>query len=243
MPHVEIKEIEHLKLKDPIIVEGFPGIGMIGTICASYLADKLQMKLVGYLASNLFPPIAAIHDYKPVSPARIYASEKHNLIVIYSEFVIPAQIVYPLAQEIIAWAKKHNASAIYSLAGIMSPQPENEKVYGIASTPKMADKLRKANIELIREGATQGVSGVLVAEAAAQEFPAGNLMIQTSQPLDPRGSARLLNTFKEIIDIKLDTEPLVNEAAKVETRMNEALQKLQSMHKGYEELEQKRAYG
>lgn len=240
---MEIKEIEHMKLKNPVIIEGFPGIGMVGTICASFLADKLQMKLIGYLASNLFPPIAAIHDYKPVSPARIYASEKHNLIVIYSEFVIPSQIVFPLAQEIISWAKKHEASAIYSLAGIMSPQPDQQKIYGIAATKEIADKLTKAGVELIREGATQGVSGVLVAEAAAEGFPAGNVMIQTAQPLDPRASAHLLKKFSEMIGIKLDTTPLITEAEKIETKMNEAMQKFQSMHKGYEDLEQKRAYG
>lgn len=243
MPHVEIKETEHLKLKNPIIVEGFPGIGMVGTISASFMADKLGMKIIGYFASSLFPPIAAIHDYKPVSPARIYASEKHNLIVIYSEFVIPAHIVYPLAQEIIAWARKHDAKAIYSLAGILNPQPDPTKIYGIASTPQMAESLKNAKVELIKEGATQGVSGVLIAEAAAEGFPAGNLMIQTNQPLDPRGSAALLNRFTELINIKLDTSPLITEAEKVESRMGEAMQRLQSMHKNYEELEQKRIYG
>jgi uncharacterized protein len=243
MPRVEIKEIEHVRLKDPVIVEGFPGIGMVGTISASFLADKLGMKLVGYLASNLFPPIAAIHDFKPVSPARIYASEKYNLFVLYSEFVIPAHIVFPLAQEIIAWAKKHNARAIYSLAGIASPQPQPDRIYGIASTPGIAEELKEAGIDLIREGATQGVSGVLIAEAAAQGFPAGNIMIQTNQPLDPRGSAKLLDKFSEIIDIRLDTTPLITEAEKIENRMGEAINKLQSMGKSYQDLEQKRIYG
>lgn len=243
MPRIEIKELEKVKLKKPVIVEGFPGIGMVGTICASFLADRLQMKLVGYLASNLFPPIAAIHDYKPVSPARIYASEKHNLLVLYSEFVIPAQIVYPLAEAIISWAEKHNAAAIYSLAGIMSAQPDQNKIYGIASTPAITNQLKKANVELIREGATQGVSGVLIAEAAAQQFPAANLMIQTNQPLDPRGSAKLLDRFAKITKLSVDTSPLVTEAKKVETHMTEALQRLQTMHKNYEQMEQRRIYG
>ncbi|MFH1056986.1 MAG: proteasome assembly chaperone family protein, partial [Candidatus Micrarchaeota archaeon] len=65
---VEIKEIEKISLKNPIVIEGFPGIGMIGPIGASFLAGRPCMKLVGSISSSHFPPIAAIHDYRPVSP-------------------------------------------------------------------------------------------------------------------------------------------------------------------------------
>jgi len=242
MPRVEIKEIEETRLKKPIIVEGFPGIGMVGTISASYLAEKLDMKLIGYLASNLFPPIAAIHEYKPVSPARIYASEKLNIIVLFSEFVIPSEIVFPLSEKIIEWAKKKNAAAIYSLAGIAAENPV-EKIYGIASTPAMGETLKTKGIELIREGATQGVSGVLIAECASQQFPAANLMIQTNEPLDPKGSARLIAKLSELIGVKIETRALVTEGEKVEARMRDALDKMKKMHAGYTELEKSPMYG
>ncbi len=242
MPRVEIKEIEPIKLNRPIVIEGFPGIGMVGTISASYLAEKLGMKLVGYLASNLFPPIAAIHEYKPVSPARIYESKELNLIVLFSEFVVPAEIVYPLSEKIIEWAKKKGASTIYSLAGIASESP-TEKIYGISSTPEIGEMLKTKGIELIREGATQGVSGILIAECASQGFPAANLMIQTNAPLDPKGSARLLNKLSEVIGIKIDTKPLVTEGEKIEKRIKEALEKMKKMHAGYEEFEKSPMYG
>ena len=187
---VEIKEIAKAKLKSPVIIEGFPGIGMLGTIGTAYLAEKMEMKLIGYFASSHFPPIAAIHDYTPVFPARIYASEKNNVIALFSEFVIPADIVYLLSQKIIEFAREKKASAIISMAGIGSENP-TDQLYGIASTPQMAEKIKAAGIQLVKEGATQGVSGVLIAECAAEKFPAANLMAQTSAPLDPAASARL----------------------------------------------------
>ncbi|MBI5228530.1 proteasome assembly chaperone family protein [Candidatus Micrarchaeota archaeon] len=242
MTRVQIKEIEKIKLKDPIIIEGFPGIGMVGTIGASYLSEKLDMKLAGYLASTHFPPIAVIHNYRPVSPARIYVSEKFNLIVLFSEFVIPAEIVFPLSEEIISWAKLKKAKGIYSLAGIASDNPP-DKIFAIASTEKMADSLKKIGVELIREGATQGVSGVLVAECAAQRFPAANIMVQTNVPLDPKGSARLLNKLSEIIGVKIDTKALETEGDKIEEKMKEALDKMKSLHAHYQEMEQSPMYG
>ena len=238
---VEIKEIEPVKLKAPIIIEGFPGIGMVGTICASYLADKLQMKLVGYLASSHFPPISAIHDYKPVSPARIYASEKYDLVVLFSEFVIPADIVFVLSQEIIAWAKKKKAKAIYSLAAIATQEPK-ETIHGIASTPEIAELLKKHGVELIKEGATQGVSGVLIAECAAQKMPAANIMVQTANPLDPAASARLLDKLSEIIGVPIETKELVKEGETVEARMREAMEKMKALHSDYKAREENPMY-
>ena len=238
---VEIHETERVALKNPIIIEGFPGIGMVGTICASYLADKLGMKLVAHLSSSHFPPISAIHDYKPVSPARIYASEKHDLVVLFSEFVIPAEIVYPLSQEIIAWSKKKKAKAIYSLAAIATQEPK-DTVHGIASTPEMGELLKKHGVELIKEGATQGVSGVLIAECAAQRFPAANIMVQTANPLDPVASARLLEKLSEIIGVPIDTKALIKEGEQVEARMKEAMEKMKALHSDYKAREENPMY-
>ncbi|MDP3742022.1 MAG: PAC2 family protein, partial [Candidatus Micrarchaeota archaeon] len=114
---LELKLVDKPKLKNPVVIEGFPGVGMIGTIAASFLAEKLQMKLIGYFSSPHFPPIAAIHDYVPVSPVRIYCSEEEDLIIVFSELVIPAQLVVPLSEKIIELAEKYNAKAIYSFAG------------------------------------------------------------------------------------------------------------------------------
>ncbi|HEV8289873.1 MAG TPA: PAC2 family protein [Candidatus Norongarragalinales archaeon] len=242
MAQIEIREIEKIKLKDPIIIEGFPGIGMIGTIAANYLAEKLEMQLVGYIASPQFPPIAAIHDFRPVSPARIYASEKYNIIALFSELVIPAEIVFDLSNKIIDWAQSKGAVAIYSLAGIATENPE-DKIYAITSTKEMTEKLSRLKIELVREGATQGVSGVLIAECAARKFPAANLMIQTNTPLDPKGAAALIDKLAPIIGIKIDTAPLVAEGEKVQARMKEAMQRIQAVGKNYQDLETQKPYG
>ena len=240
--HVVIRETKKLPLKKPVIIEGFPGIGMVGTICASYLAEKLQMELVGSMHSPHFPPISAIHDYKPVSPARIYASKKHNLIVLFSEFVIPAETVFGLSSAILDYARAKKASALYSLAAIAQPEP-NDTIYGIASTPALGEQLKKNGVELIREGATQGVSGVLIAECAARSFPAANLMTQSAAPLDPRAAAKLLDKVSSMLKISINTTDLVKQADAVEQRMRQSMEKMKDLHSDYKQFEQNPMYG
>ncbi|MEK6954162.1 MAG: PAC2 family protein [Candidatus Micrarchaeota archaeon] len=238
---VEIREVEKVKLKNAIMIEGFPGIGMIGTISASYLADKLGLRVIGYISSSHFPPIAPIHDYVPLSPARIYASEKHNLIILFSEFVIPSEVAFALSQKILKYAREKGVKEIYSLAGIASETPQ-DKIYGIGSTKEMVEKLKKAGIEVIKEGATQGVSGLLIAECAAEKFPAANILIQTSQPMEPKGSAKLLAKLSEIIKVPVDVKPLIAEGAVIEEKIKASMDKIKDMHAKYNEMGENPAY-
>ena len=59
---VELHIIAKPKLKHPTLVEGFPGLGLVGTISASYLIEKLKMEPLGYITSDQFPPLAAVHN-------------------------------------------------------------------------------------------------------------------------------------------------------------------------------------
>jgi len=240
---VTIKETKSVETTNPILIQGFPGMGMIGTISSAYLAEKLGMELVGEIESDYFPPISAIHDYKPVSPARIYASEKHDLIVLFSEFVIPAEVVYELTQTILDYAKAKKARAIYSLAGIATQQPPTAAIHGIASTPKMSELLKKNGIELIKEGATQGVSGLLIAECASESYPAANILAETQLPMDPKAAASLLEKLSEIIGVPIDTVELRKEGNQIESKMKDAMEKIQALHQDYKRMETNPMYG
>lgn len=236
---MQLKMIKNPKLKNPILIEGFPGIGMIGTITTGYISEKLEMDLIGYFSSPQFPPIAAVHNYAPVSPARVYASEKHNLIILMSEFVIPATTVTLLSEKIIELAKKQKASAIYSLAGIATSEPD-DKFYAICSTKKMKTDLELQKFEVIKEGAAQGVSGVLIAEAAAEQIPAANLMVQTNQAMDPEAAARLLDKILPLTRIQtsqLNTDELHEEGKKFQVKLQETMTKLQEMHQNYNQMQ------
>lgn len=89
MPGIQIHQIGEIKGKEPSIVLGFPGTGLVGSVAASQLAEALKLEFVGYITSPDFAPLAAIHNYVPMPTARIHYSEKHNLVVILSEMSIP----------------------------------------------------------------------------------------------------------------------------------------------------------
>ncbi len=234
---VRIKEVSKFDLNKPILIEGFPGVGLVGTISASYMVEKLKMEPLGYIVSEKFPPIAAVHNYQPLHPARIYKSKKYNLVILFSEFTVPMGTIHQLSSEIIQWASEHKVKQIFSLGGI-SIQGEQKDVYGIASTPDLRKSLQGKGIKMIKEGATTGVSGVLLAECASKKFPAASLLAEAKPDfMDPLAAAMVLEKLKKFIDVDIDTKELVNESKTIEGKMKDIMENAKTAHEHYKKVQ------
>ena len=47
--------LEQPKLKNPLVIEGLPGMGNVGKVTADYLADELKATLFAELYSDNYP--------------------------------------------------------------------------------------------------------------------------------------------------------------------------------------------
>jgi uncharacterized protein len=231
---VKIIETGKYDLKSPYLIEGFPGIGLVGTMAASYLVEQLNMEPFGHVVSEKFSPIASIHNGRPLHPTRMYKSKKHNLVVLFSELVIPLNTIYPLSQEIYIWARAHKVRQIISLGGI-NQKGEQDTVYGIASLPELSQMLERKGIELIKEGATTGVSGILLADCATRRFPAISLLAEAhAEYMDPRGAAMVLEALSRVTSIKVDTTALEKQGKLIEDKMKQLMEQAKGAHEDYQ---------
>jgi uncharacterized protein len=234
----EIKLLKKVNLKNYTMVEGFPGIGLVGTIAAGYIVEKKAMEPVGYILSDDFPPMTTIHHGRPYLPARIYRDSHNKFCVLLAEFVVPSKVVYPLSSAILDFVHSSGIKQIVSLAGMTSAKAGTGKIYGIASNDTVAKFLEKKGIELIKEGVTTGVSGVLLAKCALEGFPAMSLLAESQQGYpDPRAAATLLEKLDSIIGMKIDTKALMKEAGVIETKMRQMTEQLRKVKKTYKRAE------
>jgi uncharacterized protein len=223
----EIILTKKVNLKDYILIEGFPGIGLVGTIAAGYIVEKRNMEPIGYITSDKFPPMTTIHAGKPYFPARIYRDRKGDFCVLFAEFVVPANSVHDLSELILNFAKQKGIKQIVSLAGMSSQKEASPDIFGIASNEEMANYLKVKKIKLIQEGVTTGVSGVLLAKCASQDFPAFSLLAESKGGYpDPRASAILLSKLDSLIGLKVDTKALLEEAGVIETKMKKMIDQI-----------------
>ena len=229
--------IKKVKAKRPVLIEGLPGLGLVGTIAASYLVEKLDMEQIGYVTSDQFPPLIAIHNFIPMYPIRIYYSKAHNLVVLQSEFVIPMNMVNEFTAELLKFCDKMKVSKIISL-GSINIKGTQDTVYGITTDQKLAKKLLSMNVELIKEGATTGVTAVLLAESNFNNIPTTSLLSEAHiEYADPRASAMVLTILKELLGIKIKLEELEKEAKMIEEKMKDVITKGSKVQENYKQME------
>lgn len=233
----KIIEVSPIKLKNPVLIEGFPGVGMVGTIAAMHLVKEWDMELVGYMDSEAFPPLCTVHNEEPLPAARIYQSKKYNTLVLFSEFIIPMNTVSQVANEIILWGEDRKLSAIFSLGGVGVSTAKDE-IYGIASTEGLKDSLKEAKVTIIKEGVTTGVTGLILANAYVRKFPAAALLSSNrGMNINLIGAANVLEKLSEIIHVPINTDKLRKEGEEIEEKLKKIIKESKEAKKTYEQIQ------
>lgn len=132
---------EPLKSKNPLVIAGFPGIGLVGNITCQHIIEELEMKYVGSVDSRYFPPLAVLFNGIITLPVRIYESEKNNIVVLISDIPIHPTASYDISKTLIDWMQSIKARSILSIAGIATTTGER-RVFGGQRAPRCLKRSR-----------------------------------------------------------------------------------------------------
>ncbi len=234
---IQIIEYKNVDLSNSVLIEAFPTVGLVSSIAGHFLVEQLKLEEIGTISSRYFMPAAVIHNGVPSPPVRIYAGKKicgstgecNQIVVIISEFMPSVDIIKPVANMILTWAQKKKCSHIVTLEGTHSLNPKKPKTYGVATTQKMNDILKKYTIEETKEGMITGITGVLLFEGARLKQDVLCLLAEahSSYP-DSRAAALLVETLDKMLpEIKIDTQPLYKEAEDIEQKIRSFIKQAQ----------------
>jgi uncharacterized protein len=215
-----------IKPKNPIIIEGFPGLGFVGTIATEYMIEKLNAKSIGYIWSDKMPPIATIHHNQLRKLLEIFYVKSKNLVLMHALSGIK-DLEWDIATAVIDVAKQLKAKEIISLEGVGSPfgSPQSRTFYytNNANSEKKLAKL--TGPEKLTEGMIVGVSGAIMMKVP-QSIPASFIFAETHTNLpDSKAAAQLVTVLDKYVGLKVDPKPLLAEAKNVEAKLKELMQK------------------
>ena len=207
-----------IQSENPVLIEGFPGIGLVGNIASQQMIDELNMDYVGSIDSRYFPPIAVLYEGLINMPVRIYESKKYNLVIVVSDIPINPSVSYDVSKALIEWAKTINVKEIVSIAGIAT-MSEERKVFGAATNDDMLERI-KDKVELFQMGTISGISGSVMSECLVNEIPAISLLGATqSQNPDPRAAVVVIDVLNSLYGLSIDTDSLLEQAEQIEVEM------------------------
>lgn len=207
-----------VRSKDPILIEGFPGIGLVGNIASQQIIEELDMEYIGSIESRYFPPIAVLYEGLVNMPVRIYESEEHNIVMVVSDIPINPSVSYDVSKALVGWAKSVGVKEVISIAGIAT-MGEDNKVFGAATTEEMLERI-KEKVEIFQMGTISGISGSVMAECFMHNLPAISLLGATkTQNPDPRAAAVVVDVLNSMYGFSIDTKDLIEQAEKIEVEM------------------------
>jgi uncharacterized protein len=217
---------QEVSSKSPVILAGFPGIGLIGNIVATQIAAELKMTQIGTIESRLFPPITVLFDGLTHAPVRIYEDPQNNFIVVLSDILIHPMIAYDIGKAVIGWAQSLNAKLNIPIAGIATMR-EERTVYAAATGAEQLS-LVKDKAETLVTGSISGIAGSIMNESHVNKLPALCLLGETQGPTpDPRAAARVIDVVSNVLNLNISTKKLVEEADQIETELHKLAEQVQ----------------
>lgn len=212
--------------KNCVIIEGFPGFGLVGTIASEFLIERLKAEQIGKILFEDMPAIVAIHENKVVEPLGIFFSQKYNVVILHA---ITSAIHYEweIAETIGKLASELDAKEIISLEGVGSAEEsEDTRVFYYANNDKNAKMFEKAGIEALKEGIIIGVTGSILLRV--EKTPLSCIFAETHSNLpDSKAAAKIIEALDKYLKMDIDPKPLLEQAQQFEEKLKLILQKSQ----------------
>jgi len=224
------KEVECCKLiaedvKNAVVLEGSPELGLIGNILGWLLVEELKMKEIGHIESKYFPPLAVLYRGLAIHPFRIYSNGE--IVLFLSDFIVPPEVTYDMTNVIVDWMDRNQSKELITFNSIVV----REKTEGVAAAANTIDGLKRLGdleLPILPFGNINGLSGTLLTRSLTSKIPASCLFAEVlNQYPDPRAAASVVDVLNKMLDIKVNAEPLLKEAEEIESRLKQLAQAVQ----------------
>ncbi len=220
---VIIREIIPVDVKGGYLIDGFPYTGLANAIATeSLIKSTSQFELAGIMDSVLFPPISVVKDEVPSFPTRILANKDLKL-VIFSSYLSPHESLHrDVARAMIKWASDHKCSFIISSSTVKTDS-ETPSVIGAGSTSEAKEKLRKAEIPILKNGTIPGIPGILLNEGMISNINVIVLLCKDRESgSDFRAGADICKAMSKLVPgASCDLKSLLSEAETIEQHLKQ----------------------
>jgi len=230
-----IKELFKVELNNPILIEGFPGLGLVGKIAIRYLIKQLKAEKFAYLYSPHFPYFVLVGKKGGVRLLRgtfYYLKNKggkNDLIFLTGDS--QAQTIegqYEISDCILDFAKRFNVKTIVTVGGYRMEAKAKPQVIAAATDDKLLSKALQAKAVLSpMRSPIVGTAGLILGLAHLKKIGALCLLSETRGYLpDPNAAKSVLEVLKELFVFDVDLSGLDEEIAKTD-KMVTRLQRIE----------------
>jgi uncharacterized protein len=234
------------KLDSPILIAGFPGPGLVGSISTSYIINKLAMNQIACVESQFIVPGVIYAEGKLRHPFRVYSNLKGDVCVLVCEAPIMIQGIYSVLDAVMNWALHNKVREVMVLDGIPVeglPDPKRTPII-LSSDGRKADEanlIHDYDIDVTKKEEVDdaasvypstafvpGLAGGILSSCLSNGIASKALLIYAARGIpDPEGAAILIDSLGKITDntsLKIHTAELRKQGAALKTRIENIIQ-------------------
>jgi len=210
---------DDVSLSNPSLVEGFPGVGLVGKIAADHLAEEFEMTHYGNVYCDALPKVAVYqeNDAELQPPVRLYADEDRDLLVLQSDVPVQPAAASELADCLDGWFDENGVTPIY-LSGIPTEKSDDApSLYGLGVAGGV-DLVADVGIVAPSEtGLVSGPTGVLLNTAVEDGRTAVGLVVESDPRFPDPEAARVLikEGIEPLTDVEVPVDDLVDRAEQI----------------------------
>ncbi|MBW2976571.1 PAC2 family protein [Candidatus Woesearchaeota archaeon] len=228
-------KIEHLgkkpTLRNPILIEGLPGIGNVGKVAVDFLIDELRAKKMYEITSYTFPHSVFVNEDNLVELPKIeifykkFNDGRQDLILLSGD-VQPVDEVssYEFSEKVLDIVEQFNGREVITLGGIgLAEVPKKPKVYCTGSARKIIEKYKDGMVNDKLYGVVGpivGVSGLLVGLAKRRNMYGISFLSETyGHPmyLGIKGAMEILRLLDKKLKLHISMSRLNKEIKEIES--------------------------
>ncbi len=228
MQDIEVRFSEKPSLKDPIFIEGLPGVGNVGKLAAEHLIDQLKAVKFVDIVSKYFPPQVIVKDdglVRLVSNEMYYvqrADKENDLVFLVGDYQgVTPEGQYMLSDRVLNIVKELGVTKIFTLGGYgIGKMVDKPRVLGAATDLELVREMKELGVVFSKGEPGSGIvgaSGLLLGLGLIYGMQSVCLMGETSGYfVDPRAAEVVLEVLVRKLDVQIDYEALRHKAQQID---------------------------
>jgi uncharacterized protein (TIGR00162 family) len=230
MKLVEVRYVEKKpRLKNPIFIEGLPGIGNVGKLAVEHLIETMRAKKFAELYSKDFPPQVFINPdgtIKLVNNEFFYwkakTKKQRDIVFLTGDYQgLSSQGQYELAEAILDIIQSLGVKQMFTLGGYGLGREIKEPKVLFATTDAQLVKTMKTFGAVFKKnepgGGIIGASGLLLGLGKLRGLAGTCFMGETPGYLvDPKSAKAVLKVLMKAVNIEVNLSRLEEKAKEIE---------------------------
>jgi len=230
MDYVTIEHVAKIpKLKNPILIEGLPGIGNVGKLAVEHLIDSIDATKFAEIYSKDFPPQVFINPNGTIELVKnefyywkAKKKDQRDLVLLTGDYQgLSSHGQYELVEKILDIVEELGIKEMFTLGGYgLGQDIEKPKVLCATTDVHLVKKMKKYGAVFKKNepgGGIVGASGLILGLGKIRGLEGTCFMGETPGYLvDPKSAKAVLKILMKITNIDVNLSALEKKAKEIE---------------------------